>query len=162
MKNLCLQRELKPPHCTSEVLFDRQPATVELAMSEVKISWRERWRKQPKTSLILSFWRVKIKKRLGRKKPLIEPSQMSELTTSLPVAGWHTGDNLHLFCPVSSQPRHWIYLAQSVEHLTAEQEVLGSIPGARPILRVLKQLRKMKVLPLPSKRRELRVAWMTT
>ena len=67
-ENLCLQRELKPPHCTSEVLWDRQPATVELAMSEVKISWRERWRKQPKTSLILSFWRVKTKKRLGRKK----------------------------------------------------------------------------------------------
>ena len=87
---------------------------------------------------------------------------MSELTTSLPVGGWHTRDNLHLFCPVSSQPRHWIYLAQSVEPLTTEREVLGSIPGARPILRVLKQLRKIKVLPLPSKRLELRVAWMTT
>ena len=161
MKNMCLQRELKPPHCTSEVLWDRQPATVELAMSEVKISWRERWRKQPKTSLILSFWRVRTKKRLGRKKPQ-EPSQMSELTTSLPVAGWHTRDNLHLFCSVSSRPRHWIYLAQSVERLTVERKVLGSIPRATPILRVLKQLRKIKVLPLPSKRLELRVAWMTT
>ena len=29
-------------------------------------------------------------------------------------------------------------LAQSVERLTAEREVAGSIPGARPILRVLK------------------------
>ena len=29
-------------------------------------------------------------------------------------------------------------LAQSVEHLTAEREVAGSIPGARPLLRVLK------------------------
>ena len=29
-------------------------------------------------------------------------------------------------------------LAQSVERLTAEQEVAGSIPGAGPILRVLK------------------------
>ena len=29
-------------------------------------------------------------------------------------------------------------LAQSVEHLTAEWEVAGSIPGAGPILRVLK------------------------
>ena len=32
-------------------------------------------------------------------------------------------------------------LAQSVERLTAEQEVTGSIPEARPLLRVLKQLR---------------------
>ena len=32
-------------------------------------------------------------------------------------------------------------LAQSVERLTAEREVTGSIPGAGPILRVLKQLR---------------------
>ena len=32
-------------------------------------------------------------------------------------------------------------LAQSVELLTAEQEVVGSIPGAGPILRVLKSLR---------------------
>ena len=32
-------------------------------------------------------------------------------------------------------------LAQSVERLTAEREVAGSIPGAGPILRVLKQLR---------------------
>ena len=32
-------------------------------------------------------------------------------------------------------------LAQSVERLTAEQEVVGSIPGAGPILRVLKSLR---------------------
>ena len=29
-------------------------------------------------------------------------------------------------------------LAQSVEHLTAERKVAGSIPGAGPILRVLK------------------------
>ena len=29
-------------------------------------------------------------------------------------------------------------LAQSVEHLTAEREVAGSIPGAGPLLRVLK------------------------
>jgi len=29
-------------------------------------------------------------------------------------------------------------LAQSVGHLTAELEVIGSIPGIRPILRVLK------------------------
>ena len=29
-------------------------------------------------------------------------------------------------------------LAQSVERLTAEQKVVGSIPGAGPILRVLK------------------------
>ena len=29
-------------------------------------------------------------------------------------------------------------LAQSVERLTAEREVVGSIPGAGPILRVLK------------------------
>ena len=32
-------------------------------------------------------------------------------------------------------------LAQSVGCLTAEQEVVGSIPGVRPILRVLKSLR---------------------
>ena len=32
-------------------------------------------------------------------------------------------------------------LAQSVERLTAEREVAGSIPGAGPILRVLKYLR---------------------
>ena len=32
-------------------------------------------------------------------------------------------------------------LAQSVEHLTAEQEVMGLIPRTRPILRVLKSLR---------------------
>ena len=32
-------------------------------------------------------------------------------------------------------------LAQSVERLTAEREVAGSIPGAGPILRVLNQLR---------------------
>ena len=32
-------------------------------------------------------------------------------------------------------------LAQSVEHLTAEQEVEGSIPRAGPLLRVLKWLR---------------------
>ena len=32
-------------------------------------------------------------------------------------------------------------LAQSVERLGAEREVAGSIPGARPILRVLKYLR---------------------
>ena len=29
-------------------------------------------------------------------------------------------------------------LAQSVERLTAEREVVGSIPGAGPLLRVLK------------------------
>ena len=29
-------------------------------------------------------------------------------------------------------------LAQSVERLTTEQEVAGSIPGAAPLLRVLK------------------------
>ena len=32
-------------------------------------------------------------------------------------------------------------LAQSVERLTAEREVVGSIPGAVPILRVSKKLR---------------------
>ena len=32
-------------------------------------------------------------------------------------------------------------LAQSVERLTAEREVAGSIPGSRPLLRVLKWLR---------------------
>ena len=32
-------------------------------------------------------------------------------------------------------------LAQSVEHLTAEREVAGSILGAGPVLRVLKSLR---------------------
>ena len=32
-------------------------------------------------------------------------------------------------------------LAQSVEHLTAEREVAGSIPGTRPTLWVLKCLR---------------------
>ena len=32
-------------------------------------------------------------------------------------------------------------LAQSVERLTAEREVAGSIPGAGPLLRVLKLLR---------------------
>ena len=32
-------------------------------------------------------------------------------------------------------------LAQSVERLTAEREVVGSIPGVGPILRVLKLLR---------------------
>ena len=32
-------------------------------------------------------------------------------------------------------------LAQSAERLTAEREVAGSIPGAGPILRVLKQER---------------------
>ena len=32
-------------------------------------------------------------------------------------------------------------LAQSVERLTAEREAVGSIPGAGPILRVLKYLR---------------------
>ena len=32
-------------------------------------------------------------------------------------------------------------LAQSVERLTAEREVAGSIPGAEPLLRVLKWLR---------------------
>ena len=42
--------------------------------------------------------------------------------------------------------RNWTYdlpliapgLAQSVERLTAEREVAGSIPGARPILMVLR------------------------
>ena len=33
-------------------------------------------------------------------------------------------------------------LAQSIERLTAEREVAGSIPGTGPILRVLKELRK--------------------
>ena len=32
-------------------------------------------------------------------------------------------------------------LAQSVERLTAEREVVGSIPGVGPILRVLNKLR---------------------
>ena len=32
-------------------------------------------------------------------------------------------------------------LAQSVERMTAEREVAGSIPGAGPLLRVLKQLK---------------------
>ena len=81
MKNLCLQRELK-------LLHDR------VLVRQATCSCRIGWRKQPKTSVMLSFWRVKTKKRLGRKKPLIEPSQMSELATSLPVARWHTRDNL--------------------------------------------------------------------
>ena len=32
-------------------------------------------------------------------------------------------------------------IGQSVERLTAEREVAGSIPGAGPLLRVLKKLR---------------------
>ena len=36
----------------------------------------------------------------------------------------------------------------SVEHLTAAREVMGSIPKARPKLRILMRI---KVLPLPSK-----------
>ena len=42
-------------------------------------------------------------------------------------------------------------LAQSVERSTAEREVAGSIPGTGP-----------KVLPLPCKWLDLRVARMTT
>ena len=53
-------------------------------------------------------------------------------------------------------------LAQSVEHLTAERKVTGSIAGVRPLLRVLKITEKKKVLPLHCKKLDLCVAWMTT
>ena len=52
-------------------------------------------------------------------------------------------------------------LAQSAGCLTAEQEVVGSIPGVRPILRVLKSLRK-EGTALALKRLDLRMAGMTT
>ena len=48
-------------------------------------------------------------------------------------------------------------LAKLVEPLIAEQEVVGSIPKATPILRVLKYY----VLPLSYKWLDLCVAWMT-
>ena len=52
-------------------------------------------------------------------------------------------------------------LAQSVERVTAERKVAGSIPGTRPLLRVLNN-REMKVFLLHSKRLDLRVARITT
>ena len=48
-------------------------------------------------------------------------------------------------------------LAQLVERLTAEQEVMGSIPRAGLVLRVLTN-GEMKVLPLPCKCPDLRMA----
>ena len=39
---------------------------------------------------------------------------------------------------ISGHDRRAAGLPQSVERLTVEREVMGSIPGARPILRVLK------------------------
>ena len=44
-------------------------------------------------------------------------------------------------CIVSENQNLAAGLSQSVERSTAEREVAGSIAGARPILRVLKQLR---------------------
>ena len=52
-------------------------------------------------------------------------------------------------------------LAQSVERLTAEREVAGSIPGVGPILRVLKLLRN-EGTPFAWHVLDLRVARMTT
>ena len=52
------------------------------------------------------------------------------------------------------------FLAQSEERLTAEREVVGSILGAEPILRVLRIT--MKVLPLHCKLINLCVARMTS
>ena len=51
--------------------------------------------------------------------------------------------NLHISLPSQLKQVNWkrffaAGLAQSVERLTAEREVAGSIPGAGPILRVLK------------------------
>ena len=51
-------------------------------------------------------------------------------------------------------------LAQSVERLTAERQVAGSIPGTGPTRRVFNW--EMEVLPLPGKWLDLRVAQMTT
>ena len=45
----------------------------------------------------------------------------------------NTNSNVRLFHPFTTA-----VLAQSVERLTAEREVVGSIPGAGLILRVLK------------------------
>ena len=49
-------------------------------------------------------------------------------------------------------------LAQSVEHLTAVQEVMGSIPKARRKLRILMRI---KILPLPSKWLDFPMAQIT-
>ena len=43
-----------------------------------------------------------------------------------------------VFCIVSANQNLVAGLSQSVERSPAEREVAGSIPGARPILRVLK------------------------
>ena len=53
-------------------------------------------------------------------------------------------------------------LAQSVERLTAEREVAGSIPGVEAILAGSWNNWEMKVLPLPCKWLDFRVAQMTT
>ena len=47
-------------------------------------------------------------------------------------------DTLHLWYAFLLSLLLLVGLAQSVERLTAEREVAGSIPGAGPILRVLK------------------------
>ena len=52
-------------------------------------------------------------------------------------------------------------LVQSVERLTAKWEVACTIPWARPILRVFNNW-EMKVLPLPCKWIDLRVARITS
>ena len=58
---------------------------------------------------------------------------------------------------------HLFSITQSKEHLTAEREVTGFIPGTGPLLKSLKITEKwMTVLPLLSKRLDLRVARMTT
>ena len=46
------------------------------------------------------------------------------------------------FFPIFLSPLSAAELAQSVGRLTAEREVAGSIPGAGPILRVLKITKK--------------------
>ena len=51
-------------------------------------------------------------------------------------------------------------IAQSVERLTAEWEVAGSIPGAGPLLRVLKWLRN-EGISFALQALDLRVARMT-
>ena len=66
---------------------------------------------------------------------------------------------------------HWITRAvtkarlnQSLEHLTAEWEVKGLIPGGRTNTKGLQKKKnlEMKVLPLPCKLLDLRMIWMTT
>ena len=53
-------------------------------------------------------------------------------------------------------------LAQSVERLTAEREVAGSIPGTVPDLRSSMNNWEMKVVPLDCKGLDLCLAGMTT